>query len=70
MYRWKIEHTVVNGQRLVFSGTGWQLFGQWIKWWFLTIIPLGIYGFWAHIKLLDWKARHTSLENVSEFHDF
>lgn len=68
MYRWEIEHTVIDGKRLAFSGTGWGLFGQWIKWWFLSIITLGIYGFWVHIKLLDWKARHTSL--VTEFYDF
>src|SRR5699024_10908208 len=68
MYRWVIEHTVFIGRRLAFCGAGSGCFGQWIKWWFLSIITLGIYGFWVHIKLLDWKARHTSL--VTEFYDF
>jgi len=27
----KIKHTVVDGQRLYFDGTGTQLFGNWIK---------------------------------------
>lgn len=68
LYRWEINHTVINGRRLYFSGTGMGLFGQWVKWWFLTIITFGIYGFWVHIKLLDWKARHTSFEE--DFFDF
>lgn len=68
LYRWEIENTVIDGSRLQFSGTGIGLFGHWLKWWFLTIITLGIYGFWVHIKLLDWKARHTSL--TDDFVDF
>lgn len=68
IYRWEIENTVIDGKRMEFSGTGLGLFGQWIKWWFLTIITFGIYGFWVHIKLLDWKARHTSL--INDFYDF
>lgn len=63
IYRWEIEHTVVDGYRLQFSGTGGGLFMQWLKWWFLTLITLGIYGFWVHIKLLDWKACHTTFTN-------
>lgn len=61
LYRWETNHTIIDGRRLEFSGTGWGLFGHWLKWWFLTLITLGIYGFWVHIKLLKWKASHTSL---------
>lgn len=59
IYRWKIEHTVVNGQRLYFDGTASQLFGNWVKWLLLTIITLGIYSFWLFIKLKQWKVKHT-----------
>lgn len=59
LYKWEIEHTIVEGRRLGFDGTAMQLFGNWIKWFLLCIITLGIYGFWVHVKLLDWKARHT-----------
>lgn len=45
IYRWEINHTVIDGKRLYFSGTGLDLFGQWIKWWLLIIITLGIYSF-------------------------
>ncbi len=59
VYGWEIRHTVVNGQRLGFDGTALQLFGNWIKWWFFTVITLGIYGFWMGIALRKWKVKHT-----------
>ena len=59
MYKWEIEHTVIEGRRLGFDGTALELFGNWIKWFFLCIITLGIYGFWIRIKILEWKAKHT-----------
>ncbi|MDN6636071.1 MAG: DUF898 domain-containing protein, partial [Lacticaseibacillus paracasei] len=40
-------------------GSAVSLFGNWIKWLLLTIITLGIYGFWVFIKLEDWKAKNT-----------
>ncbi|WP_238985050.1 DUF898 domain-containing protein [Bacillus kwashiorkori] len=60
IYRWKIEHTVINGKRLKFNGTAIGLFGHWIKWWFFTVITFGIYGFWVFIKLEKWKTKHTT----------
>lgn len=60
-YRWEINNTVLNGHQLRFTGTGLGLFGHWVKWWFFTLITLGIYGFWLRIKLLDWKASHTQI---------
>lgn len=59
-YGWKINHTVIEGQRLHFNGTAMQLFGNWIKWACLTIVTLGIYSFWVRFKLLDWQAKHTT----------
>lgn len=63
IYRWKIEHTVIEGRRLKFNGTAVGLFGSWIKWWFFTIITLGIYGFWLGIALEKWKVKHTEFAN-------
>lgn len=60
MYRWKIEHTIIEGRRLQFNGTAIGLFGHWIKWFLLTIVSLGIYSFWLHIKLEQWKAKYTT----------
>ena len=59
VYRWEAKHTVINGHRLTFDGTAAQLFGKWILWLFLTIITVGIYGFWVAIKLKKWKVSHT-----------
>jgi len=59
IYRWKVEHTVVEGRRLRFEGTAVGLFGQWIKWFLLSLITLGIYGFWVFIKLEQWKTKNT-----------
>ncbi|CZQ87355.1 Hypothetical protein Tpal_885 [Trichococcus palustris] len=61
-YKWKIEHTVIEGRRLEFHGTALSLFGNWVKWLFLLIITFGIYGFWVGIKLEDWKAKNTNFE--------
>ena len=55
------KHTVIDGSRLVFDGTGSQLFGNYIKWFLLTIITFGIYGFWLSIKMKQWVVKHTHL---------
>lgn len=60
IYGWKINHTVVEGRRLQFNGTGIGLFGNWIKWFLLSLITFGIYGFWVVIKLEQWKVKHTT----------
>ena len=53
-YRWRTEHTVINGRRLRFTGTGGGLFGNWIKWWLLSLVTLGIYVFWVVPRLTKW----------------
>jgi uncharacterized membrane protein YjgN (DUF898 family) len=59
IYGWKINHTVVNGRRLKFTGTAVGLFGNWIKWVLLCVVTLGIYSFWLFIALEKWKVKHT-----------
>lgn len=63
IYGWEINHTVIEGHRMKFTGSALGLFGNWIKWLFLTIITLGIYGFWVGIKIRDWKAKNTIFIN-------
>ena len=63
IYGWKINHTVVEGKRLKFNGNAVGLFGNWIKWLLLIIVTLGIYGFWVHIKLEQWKVKNTTFLN-------
>ena len=57
--RWIAKHTIIDGRRLVFDGTGGQLFGNYIKWFLLTVITCGIYGFWLDIKMKQWVTKHT-----------
>ena len=56
MIRFIVSHAVIDGKRLVFTGTGGSLFGNWIKWFLLTIITCGIYGFWVTPRLYRWIA--------------
>ena len=63
--RWEVSHTVIDGNRLTFDGTGAQLFGSYIKWFLLTIITVGIYSFWLFIKMKQWVTKHTHAANGS-----
>ena len=63
IYAWKINHTVIEGRRLKFNGSAIGLFGNWIKWLLLIVVTLGIYGFWVHIKLEQWKVKNTTFLN-------
>ena len=38
VYGWEAKHSVINGERLNFDGSAVGLFGNWIKWFLLTII--------------------------------
>lgn len=60
-YIWKfiVSHVNIDGKRIAFDGNGAQLFGNWIKWFILTLITCGIYGFWVYPKLFQWVASHT-----------
>lgn len=59
--KWYTEHTIVDGKRLVFDGNGAQLFGNYIKWFLLSIITCGIYALWLGIKMKQWVVYHTHL---------
>ena len=58
---WRVKHTIIDGHQLVFDGTGGQLFGNFIKWFLLTIITFGIYGLWLSIKMQQWVTKHTHM---------
>ena len=61
--KWYASHTIIDGNRLCFDGTGGQLFGNYIKWLLLSIITLGIYTFWLTIKMKQWVVKHTHVLN-------
>lgn len=61
---WVAKHTIINGKRCKFIGSGIGLFGLWIKWFLLLIITLGIYSFWIVPELQRWIVEHTEFEGV------
>lgn len=63
VYSWEIDHTIIEGRRLKFTGKAIGLWGNWIKWTLLSLITLGIYAFWVPIKIRKWKASHTIFAN-------
>lgn len=60
VYGWKINHTVIEGRRLKFTGSAIGLFGNWVKWLLLTVVTFGIYSFWLGIALEKWKVKNTT----------
>lgn len=64
--RWICRNTFIDGRQLYFDGTGLQLFGSYIKWWFFTIITFGIYGFWLFNKVTGWRVKHTHFVESSD----
>ncbi|MCH1868789.1 DUF898 family protein [Nocardioides sp. CFH 31398] len=60
--RWRAKHSYIDGQRLVFLGSAWGLFGNWIKWLLLSIVTLGIYLFWVGPRIARWKWEHTDFD--------
>ena len=62
-YLWNfiISHTIVDGRRLRFDGSGAELFGQWIIWLILIFVTCGIYSFWVMPRMFKWVASHTHM---------
>ncbi len=56
---WYAKHTTIDGKQLVFTGKGGDLFVNFIKWFLLTIVTLGIYGFWLNIRVHQWVVKNT-----------
>ncbi|MGE3327155.1 MAG: DUF898 family protein [Acidimicrobiia bacterium] len=62
--RWRAKHTYINGQRLVFVGTGLSLFGNWLKWLLLIIVTLGVYSFWVVPRITKWIIENTDFDST------
>ena len=60
---YKVNHTIVNGRRLKFEGTGASLFVNRLKWIFFTLITFGIYAFWIPIKQKKWELSNIHFED-------
>ncbi len=58
MFRFIAEHSIVDGKRMKFTGTGGSLFANWIKWFILIAITCGIYSFWVAPRIYKWIVSH------------
>ena len=63
--RWRAKHSYIDGHQLVFTGSGWGLFGNWVKWFLLCIITLGIYSFWVGPRIQQWRWEHIAFADPS-----
>lgn len=72
LYNYQLKHTVYNGKRLKFEGTGGDLFVNMFKWIFFTIITLGIYAFFIPVRKTRWVISniHYEDENFTEGESF
>jgi uncharacterized membrane protein YjgN (DUF898 family) len=67
--RWEVNHSVIDGKRLQFNGTGGSLFGHYIlKGWLLGLIlgplTLGLYFiYYFRVSLKKWEVKNTSIVN-------
>ena len=62
LYSYQIKHTVYNGKRLKFEGTGGDLFVNMFKWVFFSIITLGIYILFIPIRKTKWVISNIHFE--------
>lgn len=63
LYSYQFKHTVYNGKRLKFEGTGGDLFFNAFKWVFFTIITLGIYLIFVPVKKTKWVISNLHYED-------
>jgi uncharacterized membrane protein YjgN (DUF898 family) len=60
--RWRAKHSYIDGQRLLFTGSAWGLFGNWLKWLLLSIVTLGIYLLWVGPRIARWRWENTDFD--------
>lgn len=63
LYSYQFKHTVYNGKRLKFEGTGGDLFVNMFKWIFFSIITLGIYIFFIPVRKAKWVVSNIHFED-------
>ncbi len=57
--RWDARHTLLGGQRLVFTGRADDLLPQWMRWWPLVVLTVGVYGFAVFPRVIRWVWDNT-----------
>jgi uncharacterized membrane protein YjgN (DUF898 family) len=65
--RWRAKHSYIDGQQLIFTGSAWGLFGNWIKWLLLSLVTCGIHLLWVGPKVQKWVWENTDFAAVSHY---
>ena len=63
LYNYQFKHTVYNGKRLKFDGTGGDLFVNIFKWVLLSIITFGIYILVIPVRKTRWVISNLHYED-------
>jgi uncharacterized membrane protein YjgN (DUF898 family)/Tfp pilus assembly protein PilF len=64
LFKLKASHSMIQGKKTTFSGTGGQFFMRLLLNGLLTFITLGFYGPWAFCHIFKWKAEHTLVDGT------
>lgn len=62
--KWYASHTIIDGEQQVFVGGVGSLYGNYIKWFLLSLITIGLY--WqicGRVAVKKWEVRHTHLQS-------
>ena len=57
--KWFFDNMVIDGKQVVFEGRGKKLFWYYLGWCILSIITLGVWGYWMAVRILKWEAEYT-----------
>lgn len=63
--RYRMSRTSWRGIRFGYKGVRNDLLANYIKWSFLTLITLGIYGFWMQVKLQKYLISNVKVGDAS-----
>ena len=64
LFKLKASHSMIQGKKTTFSGTGGDFFVRLLLNGLLTFITLGFYGPWAFCHIFRWKAGHTLVDGT------
>lgn len=61
--KWFISNSFINNRKLIFTGTGAQVFGLFIKIFFFSIFTFGLYIPFGIVSIKRWELKHTFFED-------
>lgn len=62
--RWRARHTLIEGRRLVFTGSAFRLLLRWVLWEVLIVVTLGAYSFWVVPRMTRWRVENLVFERT------